>query len=183
MLKISNTLEGSVFPSSLYQAFRQIISPELYSHMGLDNVDEYLVEEVPSKEEDYSFPQVKKIVNLFAVITDYKSFYTSAHSLQVAHLAYKMGKKYGYGEDVCERLYVSGAFHDVGKLGIPNSILEKNGRLDHDEFEIMKKHVYYSYLILKDIRGFKDICEWASYHHEKTRWDRLPFSQESKRIG
>jgi HD-GYP domain-containing protein (c-di-GMP phosphodiesterase class II) len=57
--------------------------------------------------------------------------------------------------------------HDLGKLGVPNSILEKPARLSADEFERVKKHPYHSYEILRRIQGFQEISEVAGAHHER----------------
>lgn len=62
----------------------------------------------------------------------------------------------------------------MGKLVTPIEILEKPGELDNEEFEIIKKHVYWSYVMLKDVEGFDEICRWAVTHHRKLNGTGYP---------
>jgi HD-GYP domain-containing protein (c-di-GMP phosphodiesterase class II) len=71
---------------------------------------------------------------------------------------------------------VAGNLHDLGKLAIPNSILEKPGGLNKEETAIMKSHTYYTYFVINTIGGgLKQIAEWAAYHHEKLDGSGYPF--------
>ena len=70
---------------------------------------------------------------------------------------------------------IAGNLHDVGKLVVPRSILEKNGKLDDEEFSIIREHPYYTRLIFMDIEGFEDIADWAGFHHEKLNGHGYPF--------
>lgn len=70
---------------------------------------------------------------------------------------------------------IAGYLHDVGKLKIPDEVLEKPGKLTDEEFNIMKQHAYYTWVLLKDIAGFEQIVEWAARHHEKLNGKGYPF--------
>jgi HD-GYP domain-containing protein (c-di-GMP phosphodiesterase class II) len=70
---------------------------------------------------------------------------------------------------------VAGDLHDLGKLAIPNSILNKPGSLTKEEMSIMKCHTYYTYLVINSIGGLKQIAEWGAYHHEKLDGSGYPF--------
>ena len=69
---------------------------------------------------------------------------------------------------------ISGLLHDIGKLAIPKSILNKNGQLTPEEFYLIKSHAYYTNLILERIEDIEDICDWASNHHEKLNGTGYP---------
>ena len=69
----------------------------------------------------------------------------------------------------------AGYLHDLGKLAIPNSILEKNGKLTMEEFSLMKSHTYYTYSVLNTIGGLQQIAEWGAYHHERLDGSGYPF--------
>jgi len=62
---------------------------------------------------------------------------------------------------------VAGNLHDIGKLAIPNSILDKPGKLTKKEMAVMKSHTYYTYFVINTIGGLQQIAEWAAYHHER----------------
>jgi HD-GYP domain-containing protein (c-di-GMP phosphodiesterase class II) len=70
---------------------------------------------------------------------------------------------------------VAGNLHDIGKLAIPNSILEKPGKLTKEEMAVMKSHTYFTYSIINTIGGLQEIAEWAAYHHEKLDNSGYPF--------
>ena len=72
--------------------------------------------------------------------------------------------------------------HDLGKLSVPEEILEKPGKLSPEEFRIIKKHTYYTYRILDVIPGFDEINRWASFHHEKLDGSGYPFRLHEENI-
>jgi HD-GYP domain-containing protein (c-di-GMP phosphodiesterase class II) len=82
-----------------------------------------------------------------------------------------------------DKLYLAGAFHDIGKLAIPNTILEKPGKLEPAEFKKMQEHALYSYKILSKIHGFEDICSWACAHHEKLDGSGYPFGTKGDKLN
>ena len=86
-----------------------------------------------------------------------------------------MTKLFGLTELEISMMKIAGNFHDLGKLMIPNSILEKPGKLSKDEFNIIKSHTYYTYQVLSSIGGLGRITAWASYHHEKLNGKGYPF--------
>lgn len=138
---------------------------------------------LPGGIVDYSQEQVKNIIDIFAEIIDYKSVFTRKHSIGIAEKAYKMGQYYGYSDDICFRLYVAGALHDVGKMAISNRVLEKPERLTDAEFGYMKDHAWHTYKILSKMKGFEDITSWASHHHEKLNGKGYPFGKRGEELG
>lgn len=79
-------------------------------------------------------------------------------------------------------MIIAGNFHDIGKLIIPNKILEKPGKLTSEEFAIMKSHTYFTYYTINSIGGLEQIAEWAAYHHEKLDGSGYPFHCKSGEI-
>ena len=71
---------------------------------------------------------------------------------------------------------LAGYFHDIGKLAVPNVILEKPDKLTKEEFAVIKEHTYSTYTVLNSIGGLGHIPEWAAFHHEKNRRVWLPIS-------
>ena len=78
---------------------------------------------------------------------------------------------------------IAGNFHDIGKLVIPNSILEKPGKLTSEEFAVMRCHTYHTFNTLDSIGGLQRIAEWAAYHHEKLDGSGYPFHLTNEEIG
>ncbi len=100
---------------------------------------------------------------------DAKDAYTRGHSQRVAELSRDLARKIGLAEEVCERVYLSGLLHDVGKIGVPEAVLCKPGRLTDAEFDAIKKHPTIGAQILGNIKQLQDIIPGVLYHHE--RWD------------
>jgi HD-GYP domain-containing protein (c-di-GMP phosphodiesterase class II) len=100
---------------------------------------------------------------------DAKDAYTRGHSQRVAELSRALAVKIGLPEEQCERIYLSGLLHDVGKIGVPEAVLTKPGRLTDAEFDAIKKHPEIGAQILGNIKQLQDILPGVLYHHE--RWD------------
>ena len=100
---------------------------------------------------------------------DAKDRYTYGHSERVALLGRQLALAAGLGEAQAERLHMCGLLHDVGKIGVPEAVLCKPGRLTDDEFAMIRLHPEIGYRILRDIPLLGDILPGVLHHHE--RWD------------
>ncbi len=100
---------------------------------------------------------------------DAKDRYTCGHSERVAKLTQQLATAVGLDERTVQRMHIAGLVHDVGKIGVPEAVLTKPGRLTPAEFDEIKKHPEIGYRILKDIPQLQDILPGVLYHHE--RWD------------
>jgi putative nucleotidyltransferase with HDIG domain len=103
----------------------------------------------------------------FAEIVDAKSPYTASHSLRVTELALRIAARLGYGEHDLAELKRGALLHDIGKLSVPNSILDKPAPLSPDEWEVVRLHPYYTQRILEHIRGLEGLAFMAASHHER----------------
>lgn len=92
---------------------------------------------------------------------------TSMHSERVSEYSVMIARKMGFSEAECENLRKAALLHDIGKIGIPDSILNKPFRLTDEEYAIMKTHVTKGAEILKNITGIDHVVEGALYHHER----------------
>ena len=109
---------------------------------------------------------VKGLANLFAQTVDAKSSYTARHSHGVGALSAHLGMALGLPQDVVDRLEVAGLLHDLGKLQVPDEVLDKPGPLDENEWAMMRRHANASWQILSRVGGFQRIAEIAGMHHE-----------------
>ena len=96
-----------------------------------------------------------------------KDVYTKGHSDRVSAFAVLLGKKLGLPESDIESLRVGGLFHDVGKIGVPDSILLKNSRLTPDEYSEIKNHPSIGAHILSSASIFQDVIPIVKHHHER----------------
>jgi HD-GYP domain-containing protein (c-di-GMP phosphodiesterase class II) len=116
-----------------------------------------------------------EIARAFAEIIDAKSPYTFQHSTNVADYAQRIGAVAGMDAAACKRLWRAGMLHDVGKLGVSNSILDKNGPLTDDERRAVNAHPRFTWEILSRVRAFADFARPAATHHEKLDGSGYPW--------
>ena len=102
-----------------------------------------------------------------AKAVDAKDVRTSEHSQRVAKYSVLIGKELGFSDKECENLYRAASMHDIGKIGIPDNILNKPARLTDEEYGIMKSHVVRGGEILKDFTLIENVVQGALYHHER----------------
>ncbi len=98
---------------------------------------------------------------------DAKDTYSHGHSIRVAEYAEKIADSLGKDEEERRRIYYAGLLHDVGKLGIPNSIINKKGKLTKEEYEVIKQHPDKGNSILSSITEYPYLSIGAHYHHER----------------
>ena len=102
-----------------------------------------------------------------AKTVDAKDENTSQHSQRVSEYSVMIGKRLGMSKDECENLRRAALLHDIGKIGIPDRILNKPARLTDEEYTIMKTHVVRGGEILKDFTLIENVVDGALYHHER----------------
>ncbi len=177
-------LNGTVIHPDLVDVFMRLsnyedfwldlTSPRLYS---------LLLHSGPFRRVELHPKEVYEMALVFRDIIDFKSRFTTTHSTGVAESAVILAKHFGFTRPELIKIRVAGYFHDLGKLAVPNSILEKPGKLTKEEFEIIKQHPYFTYSILSSIEGMGDLAEWAAFHHEKLDGSGYPFHVNEERIG
>jgi HD-GYP domain-containing protein (c-di-GMP phosphodiesterase class II) len=106
---------------------------------------------------------------------DAKDSYTHGHSERVATLSRLLAQAAGFDTATSERAYLSGLVHDVGKIGVPETVLRKAGKLTDEEFSLIHMHPRIGARILADIRQMQDLIPGVLCHHE--RWDGKGYPQ------
>ena len=104
---------------------------------------------------------------VIAKTLDAKDAYTSGHSMRVAQCSAAIAEKLDWPEKEIQNIHNVGLLHDIGKIGVPDAILNKPGRLGDEEFELIRKHPVIGNDILKDIHTINSVAEGALYHHER----------------
>ncbi len=109
------------------------------------------------------------VVQTLADAIDAKDTYTNGHSGRVADYSREIARRYGYSEKAQNEIYMMGLLHDVGKIGVPDAVINKPGKLTDEEFAEMKKHPVMGAKILGNIEERPELVTGARWHHE--RWD------------
>ena len=126
--------------------------------------------------------EVLGISRLLSRIIDFRSHFTATHSAGVAKTAEKLAELAGFSKSECLMMLAAGYLHDLGKLAIPGSVLEKPGKLDEREFNTIRSHTFFTYQLLDRIKGFETINRWASFHHERLDGRGYPFHLKDENI-
>lgn len=109
------------------------------------------------------------VLDSLVTAIDHKDRYTRRHSEHMTGYALMLAQSLQCSEETYDIVRVAGLLHDVGKIGVPDSILQKPGKLTPEEYEIMKNHVTLSSLIIHGLPHLSDILDAVAHHHE--RWD------------
>jgi HD-GYP domain-containing protein (c-di-GMP phosphodiesterase class II) len=152
----------------------------------LDLQDRFIVQAVamqmPEMCIELDWSEVLTISRVFSRIIDSKSRFTLRHSRGLEEKSAFMADWFALPEEQKTQLRIAAALHDVGKLAMPNSILDKPGKLDADERKIISEHTYYTRRCLEGIPHFATITEWASNHHEKLTGQGYPYGFSAPRL-
>lgn len=134
--------------------------------IDLDHLQRNLTEEVQkkTKENERLFMHV---VSSLASAIDAKDTYTNGHSLRVAQYAREIAGRAGYGKERLDEIYMMGLLHDVGKIGIPDAVINKPAKLTDEEYDIIKNHPVMGARILGIIKEMPKLANGARWHHER----------------
>ena len=175
--------ENKIFSSRLICAFQHIAAKkEFWQNLKDDNIHNSLKRDTPQYSVDLTFEEIRKITGVFSSIIDSKSEYTHRHSRDLSNKVAIMADYYEFSLDKKLKLEIAADLHDIGKLAVPNTILDSPNKLTDGEFEIIKQHPYYTRLALTEIKGFEDIAEWAANHHEKLNGKGYPFGKTAENL-
>ena len=121
------------------------------------------VEEKTKQIEQISFETIATIASMIEA----KDSYTKGHSIRVSEYSARLAKKLGWEEEKIQNLKYIALLHDIGKVGIPDSVLNKPGNLTEIEYGIIKSHTTIGGDILREIETIPDVALGAKYHHER----------------
>ncbi|SFB20170.1 MULTISPECIES: HD-GYP domain-containing protein [unclassified Bacillus (in: firmicutes)] len=110
-----------------------------------------------------------ELIKALSNALDMRDTYTMNHSENVARVALDIARGMNLPKKVCEGIYIGGLLHDIGKIGIPERVLSKSGKLTDDEYEIIKNHTFIGYQIINHISYFAEngVLDIVLYHHER----------------
>ena len=176
---------GAWFYPGLVEAFLDVsISDAFWFRLEREQVNGYLAPWLAhSGKKAVSFGELKSVVEIFSHVVDAKSSFTKEHSEGVARLAHHLGKAFALPDESCEMLELAGLLHDIGKLRVPDELLEKTGGLSEAEYCVMHRHSFDTYDILKNIKGMERVATWAAQHHERVDGSGYPYMSGNHEIS
>ena len=177
---------GTVFHPQVFEAFTAAAVPDIF-WIEINNLElDQLFRRVDSSLNfTLSLDNILEFALTISRIIDFRSHFTASHSYTVANLAHEIGKIFGFSPERCLKLKISGYLHDIGKIGVDPGLIEKNGPLTDDEFDLVKLHTYYTGQILSTLsmsEWFNEIVTWAQNHHEKIDGSGYPYSLHDENL-
>ncbi len=176
---------GTWFDPTVVASFLRVgEDATFWETLNRDDIEDFVLAMEPGRavataDDDY----MDEIAQAFARVIDAKSPYTSGHSERVALFVDMIAEEMGYDLDQRRWLNRAALLHDIGKLGVSNSILDKPAKLDDDEWEAMKAHAAYSETILSRIGAFASIAKVAGAHHERLDGKGYPKGLKGEEIS
>ncbi|MDO4537978.1 MAG: HD domain-containing protein, partial [Coriobacteriales bacterium] len=143
-----------------------VLALRVRNTIDLVRLQRNLASEVERKTQEYARLSLH-VVQALAEAIDAKDSYTNGHSSRVALYSKEIARRYGYSEKQQDDIYMMGLLHDVGKIGIPNSVINKPGRLTDEEYDIIKRHPVLGARILKRVEEMPKLSIGARWHHER----------------
>jgi len=179
-----SALSGNVLQPEVVDAFLAAASREAFwISLVPRHVQTYLNElELPLWAVTIEFPQFRHVARLISSIVDAKSHFTASHSLGVAQLSRHLGERMGFAPDSLAKMEIAGLMHDIGKLCVPDEIVEKPARLTVAEFSVMERHSFETFQILRHVPGLETVAEWAAFHHEALNGHGYPFRRSASTL-
>ncbi len=168
-------LSGDILHPDVIQLLRQVSTCEdFWLELVSKDLALRLQQRCPLRSIDLDFEAARAIAVVLKDITDFRSRFTASHSSGVAACARSLAQRLAFSGKDLQQIEIAGFLHDVGKLVVPNAILCKPERLTAEEYAIIRQHPFYTYRVLSRVRGFEQIAEWASYHHERLNGSGYP---------
>ena len=116
-------------------------------------------------------------------LVDFRSSYSAMHSRGVAAVALILGEFLGLPDRECQKMRVAGFLHDLGKITVPSEILDTAIRLSEEHFYVIRKHAYYTFMILEKIHMDEELKKTAASHHERLNGSGYPFRLQGKTLS
>jgi putative nucleotidyltransferase with HDIG domain len=168
-------LGGGHVRDDVTEAFCAVAAQE---GMWLDLVSPHLHDILlgaPGHEQTVSAQELLSLAQLVRQVVDYRSHFTATHTAGVATAAAELGRLCDVGQDGVAGLEVAGLLHDIGKMAVPNKVLEKPARLTRRELAVMRQHTYHTTGILRRQGLPATTVAWAGQHHERLDGSGYPF--------
>lgn len=176
MSAIISSLDFNFWDDTALNSFAEILTKR-HAQIGI-NFEEELVQKF-NNEKISSKNHLMEMVTSLASAIDAKDTYTKGHSTSVSRYAEALARAINLPEGEVERITLGGLLHDVGKIGIPETVLKKPTHLSEEEWEIMKQHpIIGAEKVLMPNEALRDLIPMVKYHHE--HWDGTGYPEKLK---
>ncbi|WP_283608761.1 HD-GYP domain-containing protein [Faecalispora anaeroviscerum] len=175
--------DAHLFDPELLQLFYRVSQHgEFWLNMQPMFIEPVLERLLPQQTREFSYRNIRRISRLYSNIIDAKSPFTGGHSRGISKKVGILCRYYGRNEEEYWKMRIAADLHDLGKIMVPNEILDKPGSLTREEIDVIQSHTYYTRKALEMVQGFEDITEWAANHHEKLNGKGYPYGLTAEQL-
>lgn len=156
-----------------------IVKARIQTHLALYDQNRHLEQKVEERTKELKKTRLE-IIQRLGRAAEYKDNETGLHVIRMSHYSRVIAEKLDYGKDWSELIFQAAPMHDIGKIGVPDKILLKPGKLDAEEWNIMRKHPLFGYEIIgkHESELLKLSREVAISHHEKWNGSGYPYGKK-----
>jgi len=168
-IEVARDRKGTWFWPELVSAAETLhVDTSLWEDLFAPDLATRILRQMPDPVDvAFDGARLEQVAQAFALIIDGKSPYTFDHSRRVAGYAVAIGQRLGMDDDALRRLRHAGLVHDLGKLTVPNSILEHPGKLDDAQWKVVRQHPSYTFDVLARVPILEELALDAASHHER----------------
>ena len=167
---------GKWFQPEVVRALKPLLADAaLWRALSDGSAEEIVLQLEPGNKLPADPEQMDRLCEAFADIVDAKSTYTYRHSVGVTAVAVMIAEELGFIGARLTMVRRAALLHDIGKLGVPNTVLDKPGKLTEEQWALMRRHPEYTLSILERVPGLRAIARAASTHHEKLDGSGYPW--------
>lgn len=175
--------KGRLFHPQVVQAFLELAPiPSFW----LDLENETYRSILRSKDElahTLTLDQLEEIAWMYAILVDSRCPFTAVHSSGVTRIVELLSRNLGINSSKNRLLKVAALLHDIGKLAVPEAIIQHPGKLNDRQMALMKQHTYHTYYLIGSIgQGIEPVQRWAAYHHERLDGSGYPFALKAHEL-
>lgn len=171
---IQNGLEKKALTDDLRKRYEEVQE----SHREIDRLYQLLKSDYQQEVDN-----VKNLIVTLANVIEAKDAYTDGHTRRVGNLSRLLGEKLGMPAEQLQNLEIAGIIHDIGKVGVSETILNKPGKLTEEEFEVMRKHTVMGENICKPLNCLRNCLDPVRHHHEKLNGTGYPDGLRDEEIS
>jgi len=177
-------LSGREIHPDIVDVFMQVANREdFWLDLTSPRLYPLLLHHGPLMHDELSHEELESVARLFLRVIDFRSRFTATHTAGVTECSRVLAENLGFSTSEVQEMKIAGMLHDLGKLAVPNNILEKQAGLTRQEFAVIRKHTYFTYMVLSSVSGMEKIAEWAAFHHERLDGSGYPFHARHEEIS
>lgn len=182
--KMIQKLSGKLFVPEHVEAFVRLAQKDfIWLDMSSNSIGEIVRRIVGSNSMELDMEDMLALSKMISKLIDFKSKFTATHSKGVAATAVALAGLMGFSRREKMQMEIAANLHDLGKLAVPNKIIDKPGKLTDEEWSSMRSHAYFTHQTLVPLEMLSQVGDWAAQHQERMDGSGYPFGLKGDELS